>query len=190
MLFEVPPSRRHYPWAAKSSHLKGIVREREVHSRVQDLVLCGVRPKVIYQVIGKQMSLNEVKRIHDCINPLPPEQRHGRNIKFENVHKISAEANALYIECFGLVKHSLALGASRADALCSVWRIMVGMRGLPTLLDIGGCTCEEMIVLFLNFEVNDLTIQDCEVCRTRFLRSSGYRCMACESSPVRKRFEA
>lgn len=167
-----------------------IAREREVHLRVQDLVLCGVRPKVIYQVIGKQMSLNEVKRIHDSITPLPPEQRHGRNIKFENVHKISAEANRLYIECFGLVKRALSCGASRADALCSVWRIMSDRRSFLFHAEIDGCTCEEMIVLFLNHEVDDLVIERCDECSAPFLSSKGNRCMACESSPRRKRLVA
>lgn len=176
--------------SSKENLIVGIAREREVHSRVQELVICGVRPKVIYRVIGKQMSLNEVKRIHDSITPLPPAQRHGRNIKFENIHKISTDANLLYIECFGLVKRARSFGASRADALCSSWRIMVDRMGVPFHSDINGCSCEEMIVLYLNLEVDELTIENCNECRSPFLSSRGYRCMACLASQKRKKLAA
>ncbi|ABD71955.1 hypothetical protein Rfer_4268 (plasmid) [Rhodoferax ferrireducens T118] len=186
MLSESNSGRRFF--MAPRQHMNACIeRERVVHLRVQDLVLCGVRPKVIYQVIGKQMSLNEVKRIHDSITPIPPDKRHGRNIKFENIHLISAPAHSLYIECFKLVKRALAAGGSRADALCSVWRIMADRRSLPFHADIENASCEAMIVLYLNYEVDDLTIETCDICRSPFLSAKSFRCMACEGTAKRKR---
>lgn len=172
------------------SLLQSITKEREIHARVQDLVLCGVRPKVIFRVLDGQMAIKSVKRIYDCISPLRPEQRHGRNMKCESIHKLNAETNALYIECFTLVKKAIALGADRVDALSSAWRIVHDRANLPYHATRHGSSCEEMIVLFLNLEVDDLTIETCGTCGTPFLSAKAYHCTACASKSNLKKLAA
>lgn len=181
---------RFRPAISQPPLLEVIAKEREIHARVQDLVLCGVRPKVICRVVDGQMPSKNVKRIYNCISPLRPEQRHGRNIKCENIHKINPPTNALYIECIKLVKKALALGADRIDALSSAWRIVQDKANLPYHATRYGSSCEEMIVVFLNLEVDDLTIETCGTCATPFLSAKAYHCPTCASKVKSKKLAA
>lgn len=174
----------------RAEMLRSIQRERLVHKMVEDLVLCGVRPKVIYQVLAKQISNGDIRRIHDCISPLPPSARHGRNIAATAVAQLSSNTHTLYLECFALVKRGIAGGAAKADCLAAAWRILTSRRGLPPHANIEGATCEEMIVLYLNYEIGELEVSSCGHCREQSLFFGVFRCVKCESPQRRRKYAA
>jgi hypothetical protein len=166
--------------------LSSFRKEREVQQRVEQLVLCGVRPKVIYQVMGKQVSVAEIRRIYDLISPLPPAERHGRNVKGSSINSLSSEAQTLYLECFSNVRVAMSQGASKSDALAAAWRIATSSRRyLPHQLP-HGCRAEEMIVLFLNLEVGEISIQACGLCQGSSLFHQRYACVHCEKAEKRR----
>ena len=176
--------------AARLQRLEGIRKERAAHQLVEDLANCGVRPTVIYLVIGRQLSRTEVIRIHKSVTPIPASARHGRNQKAENIEKISQQANDLFLRCFELVRHSIVLGAQKAEALVAAWRVCADSHGVEPHEEIGGVNCEEMISVYLNHNSGELTVQECMRCSALFLSFKGLRCMRCESLPKRMRAAA
>jgi hypothetical protein len=164
-----------------------IEMERTIHKRVEDLVLCGVRPKVIYQVIERKISIPEVKRIHNFLSPVAASERHGRNVKPATADSLPPETQAVYIECFALVSKAIEGGAMRADALAAAWRIIAGRYGFSAHSQFRGCRCEEMIVLFLNVEVGELCIKDCNFCSSTSISSSAWHCASCAIGVKRNR---
>ena len=170
--------------------LEGIQKERAVHKLVEELVNCGVRPKIIFQITGRQMSLREIRRIHDAASPIDPSERHGRYLKFENIHKLESDANSIYLQCFKLVETSMKQGASKANALCSAWRIIADRNNCAAHESIFECTAEEMIILFLNFEVSEISVRTCPTCVTPFLRSKAFTCYDCTKQSHRLKLAA
>lgn len=174
----------------RAAMLRSIQQERLVHKMVEDLVLCGVRPKVIYQVLEKQISNGDIRRIHDCISPLPPSARHGRNIAATAIAQLPSHTHSLYLECFSLVKKGTTCGAAKADSLAAAWRIVTGRRGLSPHTNIDGATCEEMIILYLNFEIGELEVSTCNHCREQSLFFGSFRCVKCETPQRRRKIAA
>lgn len=164
------------------SRLTTLALEREIHKRVEDLVLCGVRPKIIYQVIERKFSIPEVKRIHNYLSPVRASARHGRNVKASTADELPLATQSIYVECFSLVAQAIGLGATRPDALSAAWRILAGKYGFQPHESFRGCRCEEMIVLFLNVEVGELHVKGCDVCNTTSISSSAWHCVSCASA--------
>lgn len=170
--------------------LQSFRKEREVNQRVEQLVLCGVRPKVIYQVMSRQVAIAEIRRIHDLISPLSPAERHGRNVKGNTISSLPTEAQILYVECFKNVETALKKGATKPDALAAAWRIAITSRGYLPHQTPYGCKAEEMIVLYLNYEVGEINIHNCGLCSGSTLYYQKFVCVHCEKTAKRKKIAA
>ena len=161
-----------------SERISCLENEREANYVVQRLVLCGVRPSAIRHLVS-DLRTNDIKRIHKFVSPKKKDERHGRNIKSENIGKLDPGINLLYLKCIDLVNETVEHNKSSiADAISAVWRIFADNYGFAHHESINGATCEEMLHTYLQYKYGELSISNCG-CGNQYISHAEVKCPQC-----------
>ncbi len=170
-----------------------IEKEDRLRADACALVECGMRPKVVRLIIGSAISINDCAYLFRLLTPLALTERHGR-VKFNvmgvssdrkqpsGYRSLTADGIAFCIKVLDLVTQAISLGASRADALASAWRIEAGSRNIPLHLPISGITAEDFAFIWLNYKAEEIAILKCDKCEAPFLDRTHalHRCPRCQ----------
>jgi hypothetical protein len=160
-----------------------IEREDRVRADAIALVRCGLRPKVVRLLIGNDISIQDCIYLFKILTPLAPNERHGR-VKFNIVggsterklkpsafRRLTGANTSFCISALNMVSQAIELGASRADALASVWRIETDKRSLPLHHALEGITAEDLGFIWLNVNAQEIAVRSCGGCSNKFLDS-------------------
>lgn len=160
-----------------------IEKEDRVRADAIALVNCGLRPKVVRLLIGNDISIQDCIYLFKILTPLAPHERHGRTkfniaggstdrkVKPSAFRRLTAANTPFCINAMKMVSEAIELGASRADAVASVWRIATGDRELPMHHPVEGITAEDLAFIWLNYKAAEISIKSCGGCSSQYIDS-------------------